>query len=241
MTATAQQGPGRKPGWLGRGLIVYTGPSSLIAARFPTYAQNLRFFLRHGVSQQCDDKAIARFDLIVSLSRETLSHFESELRCAVRAAARCASSVRVMLRDDRCYDMETLRLLFHRMPDDLLDSYDALVYLNCGSLGPLLPLRRSSRWPDLGTITTGRRPAPAEDAPAAAPPPFWALRITRLLSATRRMVGLTINCGGKNGQSQAHVGSEGPWAVDREGLRALRQSSAVFDCRGLDLSSSRGT
>ena len=101
----------------------------------------------------------------------------------------------------------------------MLDGYDVLVYLNCGQLGPLLPLRGP---PQLFPL------AASSVAPKAVP--FWALRFTRMLSARRKMVGLMINCGGKLGHVQAHVGSEGPWAVDREGLRILRQSRAIFDC-----------
>ena len=216
-SASASQGVG----W--RGLIVYSGPSTLEDTRFSVYASNIRFFLRHGVPS-CSDRGstthmgAGRFDLVVSLSNETLSRFERDLRCAAQAATSCSSSVRVLLRENRCYDMETLRLLFVHA-GDVLDGYDVLVYLNCGQLGPLLPLRGP---PQLFPL------AASSVAPKAVP--FWALRFTRMLSARRKMVGLMINCGGKLGHLQAHVGSEGPWAVDREGLRILRQSRAIFDC-----------
>jgi hypothetical protein len=114
--------------------------------------------------------------------------------------------------------METLRLLFVHA-GDVLDGYDALVYLNCGQLGPLLPLRAPPQLLPLAASSVAPKTVP-----------FWALRFTRMLSARRKMVGQMINCGGKLGLSQAHVGSEGPWAVDQEGLRILRQSRAIFEC-----------
>ena len=216
-SASASQGVG----W--RGLIVYSGPSTLQSTRFPTYARNLGFFLRHGVPRCSDQDSTTRegaglFDLVVSLGSETLPHFKTDLRCAAQVATSCSSSVRVLLRQNRCYDMETLRLLFVHA-GDVLDGYDALVYLNCGQLGPLLPLRGPPQLLPLAASLV---------APKAVP--FWALRFTRMLSARRKMVGLMINCGGKLGQLQAHVGSEGPWAVDKEGLRILRQSRAIFNC-----------
>ena len=187
-------------------LIVYSGPTD---ARESLYDNNFQFFLRHGLPCSYHKGQLGRVHVVIVLTGATIAKYETEI---TRYNQTCGDLMLVE-RADRCYDMQSALSVLDGVPTTgepsaLAASYEHIVYLNCGVLGPLLSLSR----------------------PAAEP--FWASRFVEMLSDAdppTKLSGLAINCGGKLGYSQAHVQSM-LWATDAQGLRSILRSGAIFDC-----------
>ena len=188
-------------------LVVYSGPTD---DRDSLYDNNFQFFLRHGLPCSYHKGQLGRVQVAIVLTNATIAKYESDIS---RYNQTCGDLLLVE-RADRCYDMQSALNVLDGVPPTgepsaLAASYEHIVYLNCGVLGPLLSLSR----------------------PAAEP--YWANRFVEMLSVDAdpptKLSGLAINCGGKLGYSQAHVQSM-LWATDGEGLRSILRSGAIFDC-----------
>jgi len=119
------------------------------------------------------------------------------------AELEASGCVRVIFRpDDACYDMRSYELAL-----TVVDAarYDKFVFLNCGLIGPLLP------------------------ATSLENPHHWSRLFTDILDDNTKLVGLTVNCGGKNGVKIAHVQSM-LWATDAVGLAVVQEAGVFFNC-----------
>ena len=180
-------------------VVVYTGPTSMDSNKGKNwlYLKNFDYFLDHGID--CE-----HHDTVLVLTESVADHYEKKVNNII---AKCKAAddeipVRVVVREDKCYDMEGLRSTFEQVD---LSFYDFLVYINCGVVGPKLP-------------------SPEENDTSSSVLP-WTHRYTSLLSEEVKMSGLSINC-----DVNPHVQSM-LFAVDRVGLDIIRNSGAVYDCK----------
>lgn len=194
--------------------VVYSGPTN---SEHSTYDENFLFLLRHGLpcsykdltnhKQQMQERPV-RFVFV--LTSETKRKYGDYIRALNQSS--CGNDLHILVRENRCYDMESARIAFRGNHSyDVLGPMDHVVYLNCGLLGPLLPKN----------ITT---PKQLEKWP------FWTTSYTDMINDEIKLSGLTLNCGGKLDQFHAHVQSM-LWATDKIGLRTILASEAIYDCK----------
>jgi len=105
-------------------------------------------------------------------------------------------SVKVLIRKPICYDMESMRLVFEQMN---VTAYESFVFSNCGMSGPKLASGSTDPWTEVLTLQ---------------------------LTASVKMVGLSLNC-----VEGVHVQSF-TFALDRRGVEIVRNSTpnAIYDC-----------
>jgi hypothetical protein len=146
----------------GTTVVVYSGPTSLDRGTGKNwlYLKNFEYFLDHGIG-------CAWQDTVVVVTKPVADHYSHRIK---KIQEKCLASgskhtVTLLEREDKCYDMETLLVVFEKVD---LSPYDYFVYLNCGVVGPKLPL-----------------------AHAESP---WTYHYTSILSETVKMSGLSINC-----------------------------------------------
>ena len=202
--------------------VVYTGPTSVNTEEGKNwlYLKNFDYFLDHGI------ECIAH-DTIIVVTRSVAKYYEARIRgiqerCnalrerqETQATGKLFASpaLRVLEREDWCYDMESLRVVFEKVD---LSSYDSLVYLNCDVVGPKLPE------PTTNTTVTHPHHLP------------WTYRYTSLLSTAVKMSGLSIT------SFRVHPHVENMlFAVDRVGLEILQNFSATYGCAEFNTSSKR--
>mmetsp|Transcript_81174 Transcript_81174/g.118851 ORF Transcript_81174/g.118851 Transcript_81174/m.118851 type:complete len:379 (-) Transcript_81174:583-1719(-) len=150
-------------------LVVYSGPTNLVPSgvrgseqgnvhKSRLYIDNFKYFLAHGID--CN-----AHDTVIVLTQPVIDAFASNLHAIKKKCVSCGHELTVLARENKCYDMESVRLVFEKVN---LMRYDYFVYLNCGMLGPKLPL---------------------------SPTNFsWTSHFISLLSSSIRMSGLSINC-----------------------------------------------
>jgi len=146
-------------------LVVYSGPTTLfptgtagLGSRSKMYLTNFNYFMAHGVDCNVHDTVFV-------LSRPVQEAYKSEIEGMRAECDSTSNEIRVLAREDKCYDMESVRLVFAKVN---LTRYDYFVYLNCGMLGP--------KWPSSVTNFS------------------WTSHFTSLISSSVRMSGLSINC-----------------------------------------------
>ena len=114
-----------------RTVVVYTGPTSLkrTVGKNELYLANFEYFLRHkGID--CD-----YHDTILTLSDETYNYYLGKENTILgKLQETCGTALKVIRRDDTCYDLGSVHLVFNTID---LSKYDYFVYLNCGVVGPL--------------------------------------------------------------------------------------------------------
>ncbi len=143
------------------------------------YLDNFEYFLTHGLPSS-RGVCVPGVAVILVLTTETLARYAG----CLRAYNATCGEIRTVTRINRCFDMESARLAltsdesFRRL--GLGTDYEKVVFVNCGMLGPLLP-------------GNGDR--------------FWASHFTDRINARVKLVGPTINCGGKRDVHHAHVQS----------------------------------
>ena len=194
-------------------LIVYSGPT-MAEPQTPKeliYESNFFHFLNHGLpcSHHCPAAGHFKATVVLSLTADTAARYGKIIR---RHNATCGD-IRIILRQNRCYDMESARTVLVGSAggvSDLAAAHDIIIYLNCGLVGPFLPLDNSA--------------------------PFWAARFAEKLAYrggnVTRLVGITMNSGSDRHYA-VHVQSM-LWATDSEGLellvRGYPHKSAIFNC-----------
>ena len=124
-------------------LIVYSGPTD---ARESLYDNNFQFFLRHGLPCSYHKGQLGRVHVVIVLTSATIAKYETEI---TRYNQTCGDLMLVE-RADRCYDMQSALSVLDGVPTTgepsaLAASYEHIVYLNCGVLGPLLSLSQPQR------------------------------------------------------------------------------------------------
>lgn len=108
-------------------LVVYSGPTMPADAggKSGLYHQNLRFFLKHGMK---NTKGKVRTVVVITEGAEV----DPELRSN-------SPGVEWLVRQNRCYDLESYRVALNHIGEDGLKAYGSFVFLNCGMVGPFLP------------------------------------------------------------------------------------------------------
>jgi hypothetical protein len=179
-------------------LVMYSGPNSMVAQE--DYHQNMVFFLEHGLPCSYHTNATLQLyvDVVLVLSESVAAHYRFD-----RYNAGCGG-VRVVTRTDNCYDMGSYNVVLNERK---LTSYDYFIGVNCGLIGPLLPL-------SLGLIQAD---------------PYWAMRFITPINNRTKFVGLTLNCQDWNDPRLIHAQSM-LWATDGVGLAAIQEKKAIFDC-----------
>jgi hypothetical protein len=184
-------------------IVVYSGPTTLTSQM---HNDNFEYFLKHGLPSSRHGCSL-NVSVIVVLTKTTLEHYSANIS---QYNASCGE-IQTMVREDRCYDMETARTV---LASDVLasgTSFSKLVFLDCGMKGPFQ---------------------------SAQNPAFWATEFTNRLKADVKLTGTTIDCSGKLNVHHAHVQSM-LWATDRVGLAAIQKAGAIYDCKD-QLSTKKG-
>ena len=148
-------------------VVVYTGPtknSNVTIGKNEIYHKNFDYFLKHGID--CSrSTASERQDTVLVLTPQVAKEYQSKIS-SLQDSCRSGNGnvIRVLERQDRCYDMESMRVVLQNVD---LSRYDYLVYLNCGLVGPKYSKSKAGSWTQV---------------------------YTSLLSDKIKMSGLTINC-----------------------------------------------
>mmetsp|Transcript_58521 Transcript_58521/g.124154 ORF Transcript_58521/g.124154 Transcript_58521/m.124154 type:complete len:324 (+) Transcript_58521:1024-1995(+) len=204
-------------------VIVFSGPTSAdtTKGRGNLYDENFRFFLRHGLpcsypyqnkfAKQNQHVSVltlsSNFKFVFVLTKDTKSRYGDYIR-ALNQSACGLNDLHIVVREDKCYDLESGRLVYREHPH-LYATSDYVVFLNCGLLGPLVHK--------------------AENITNSVGNPFWATTFTDRLTDSVKLSGLSLNCGGKLDVHHAHVQSM-LWATGRIGLEVILGSDAIYDC-----------
>jgi hypothetical protein len=132
-----------------RTLIIYSGPTSTDRTRDKNgmYMDNMDYFLEHGVS--CDASngnathETIEIKYVFVLTQQVADYYLAPGGKIAQKRNECANSsvegeeyIKVILRQDRCYDMESMRIVLQDEKMDVMNSYDSLLFVNCGLVGP---------------------------------------------------------------------------------------------------------
>jgi hypothetical protein len=202
-----------------RTVIIYSGPTSIhdTDGKNFMYLKNLDYFLQHGVS--CSSVGV-EVDYIIVLTRDVADQYSSTDGLITKKKQECKdemttlraraigipfheSFIDVMIRQNRCYDMESIRIVSQQR--DLQKEYDNLVFVNCGMAGPKF--------------------GPNSPVPSGT---HWSQLFTAPLTDSVRMVGLSIN-GCVKHQCRPHVQSF-LYAISTQTLQLLLSEKRIYDC-----------
>lgn len=169
-----------------RTLVVYSGPTSLNRSigKNDVYLANFDYFIQHGI--ECNGLGGTDEPRSSSNLQPSNSHIEYAIVLTQPVAERYTASdglltqkqyecgphakITVLVREDRCYDMESVLLVSRTF--DIPHQYDHMVYVNCGIAGPKFGPGSPKHWENLSS---------------------WTELYTSLLSDKIQMVGHTIN------------------------------------------------
>ena len=182
-------------------VILYSGPTGLPSDK-QLYHDNFIYFLNHGLPCSYHSGALITPTKVIITLTEKSNGFYNDL---ISLKNTTCGDIYTLVRQDRCYDMETVRLFLEHRHEFSLGYNYSLFYVNCGMLGPLPKVAKP-----LGLQ------------------PHWTEYFRAELNREVKLVSMIINCGGIK-THRAHVGSE-IWATDSIGLQAIINSSAVYDC-----------
>eukprot|EP00980_Cylindrotheca_fusiformis_P012060 scaffold2887_cov127-Cylindrotheca_fusiformis.AAC.2 len=154
-------------------VVVYTGPTQLnrTKGKNELYLRNFEYFLWHN-GVDCENH-----HTIITLGDATYNYYMQEDTVLQRLATTCGNALRVIRREDTCYDMGSMYLVLNTFD---LSQYENFVYLNCGVTGP--------RFWDSATIS-------------------WTRFFTSLLNDQIKMAGLSVNCQFMGRRDKTHVQS----------------------------------
>jgi len=216
-----------------RTLVVYSGPTSLdpTIGKNGIYLNNFEYFIQHGI--EChglggtDDPEQPFEDLnlqyVIVLTQEVADKYTAEDGLITRKQSECSAAqqewqrknkkvvgndnslVTVLVREDRCYDMESLLLVSRTY--DIPHLYDHMVYINCGLAGPKFGPGSPEHWEHLSS---------------------WTELYTSLLSDKVQMVGHTINTH-FNTVYSPHVQSF-LFAVNTPMIDIWLKTGAIYEC-----------
>jgi hypothetical protein len=142
-----------------RTLIIYSGPTSTDRSldKNGMYFDNMDYFLEHGVDcsdtshQEAQGQATAHDDASVDiqyvfvLTQEVADHYLASEGKITHKRSQCSTHlgessvdeyIKVVVRHDRCYDMESMRVVLENEEMDAQSSFDHLLFVNCGLVGP---------------------------------------------------------------------------------------------------------
>lgn len=216
-----------------RTLVVYSGPTSLdpTIGKNDIYLNNFEYFINHGIechglggtndpeqpfedlnlqyvivlTQDVADKYTAEDGLITRKQSECLAAQNERQRMNNEIARNDNSLITVLVREDKCYDMESLLLVARTY--DIPHLYDHMVYINCGLAGPKFGTGSPEHWDRLSS---------------------WTELYTSLLSDQVQMVGQTINTH-FNTVYSPHVQSF-LFAINTPMIDIWLQTGAIYEC-----------
>lgn len=115
-------------------LVVYSGPTHYTLdskSKKPTlYRLNFEYFIKHGIQCQTQDTALVVTDQVEPYYRTQIDQLDSECK------EKYGTFVKMLTRNDTCYDMESVRTVFNDPIIAANATYDYFLYANCGTTGP---------------------------------------------------------------------------------------------------------
>ena len=225
-----------------RTLVVYSGPTSMdrLQDKNGMYIDNMNYFIEHGIS--CfDDAPESRGDddeesVIVNyafvLTQEVADHYTAPRGPLTTKIQECEGAdknvrggggesspfIRVITRLDRCYDMESIRIVVTKMNVQAL--YDNLLFVNCGLVGPKFGPGSPRLIPSSSSKTNNAKQG-------MVPYSHWSQLYTSRLTDSVRLVGHSIN---------THFHTFFPhvqsflYALRTDTVPILLSSGAIYDC-----------
>ena len=114
-------------------VILYSGPTGLPSDK-QLYHDNFIYFLNHGLPCSYHSGAvITRTKVIISLTEKNNGFYHD----LISLKNTTCGDIYTFVRQDRCYDMETVRLFLEHRHEFSLGYNYSLFYVKCGMLGPL--------------------------------------------------------------------------------------------------------
>jgi hypothetical protein len=125
------------------------------------YIDNMNYFLEHGVScpdeqrqqpvstQTSEQAEPVNVSYVFVVTQDVADYYTApdglvtkkrrECQHAIEAqggssTATAKEHIKILVRSDRCYDMESMRVVLDQM--DVQRNYDNLLFINCGLVGP---------------------------------------------------------------------------------------------------------
>lgn len=208
-----------------RTLVVYSGPTSLDRSigKNAVYLANFDYFIEHGIecdglggtdqphpagaqSQQPPSQQ-SNLEYVTVLTQPVADEYTASNGLISQKQYQCGSraKITVLVREDRCYDMESLLLVSRTF--DVPHDYDHMVYINCGLAGPKFGSGSPEHWENLSS---------------------WTELYTSLLSDKIQMVGHTINTH-FNSVYSPHVQSF-LFAINTPVIDIWLKTGAVYEC-----------
>ena len=216
-----------------RTLVVYSGPTSLDRSigKNDVYLANFDYFIEHGIEcdglggtdqphrtgssgssqqqqqQQSQSPQKSNLEYVIVLTQPVAEEYTSPNGLISQKQYQCGSHVKitVLVREDRCYDMESLLLVSRTF--DVPSDYDHMVYINCGLAGPKFGPGSPEHWENLSS---------------------WTELYTSLLSDKIQMVGHTINTH-FNSVYSPHVQSF-LFAINTPMIDIWLKTGAIYEC-----------
>ena len=128
-------------------LVAYSGPTLYTLdeeKKKPTlYRLNFEYFLEQGVQCQTQDTALVVTEQVEPYYRKRIDQLNSD------CAKKYGTFVKLLIRNETCYDMESVRVVLNDPVIAANSTYDYFVYANCGVTGPAKEL--ASNWTSLFT------------------------------------------------------------------------------------------
>lgn len=181
----------------GKILLMYSGPID----NATDYMENFFFFLDHGLpcSYHSQKSLEYHIDVAVIVSRAIAHQYQHKLSLYNKG---CGGLI-ILHRTNNCVDMNSYRVALDAFRNQ---KYDYYIGLNCGLIGPLLPL----------------------DQPIGA---YWINRFLSLISLQTRLAGLSLNCqaGFQTSYKIAHVQSM-LFVTDAIGMKIIEDAGVIYDC-----------
>jgi len=206
-----------------RTLVVYSGPTSLDRSigKNDVYLANFDYFIEHGIEcdglggtdqpraagSQSQQQQQSNLEYVIVLTQPVADEYTSSNGLITQKQYQCGSNAKitVLVREDRCYDMESLLLVSRTF--DVPHDYDHMVYINCGLAGPKFGPGSPEHWENLSS---------------------WTELYTSLLSDKIQMVGHTINTH-FNSVYSPHVQSF-LFAINTPMIDIWLKTGAVYEC-----------
>eukprot|EP00581_Thalassiosira_minuscula_P019485 CAMPEP_0183719396 /NCGR_PEP_ID=MMETSP0737-20130205/12355_1 /TAXON_ID=385413 /ORGANISM="Thalassiosira miniscula, Strain CCMP1093" /LENGTH=429 /DNA_ID=CAMNT_0025949113 /DNA_START=56 /DNA_END=1342 /DNA_ORIENTATION=- len=224
-------------------LVIYSGPTSLdrLQDKNGMYIDNMNYFLEHGIScyddapekskGEDDETETVTVNYVFVLTKEVADYYTAPNGLITKKIQECkgvekqvdekngknSPFISVITRQDRCYDMESIRTVFKKMNVQALYTYDNLLFINCGLVGPKLG-------PGTPKLIPSNKPNARE---SMVPYSHWSQLYTSRLTDSVRMVGHSIN---------THFHTFFPhvqsflYAIRTETVPILLSSGAIYDC-----------
>lgn len=223
-------------------LVIYSGPTSMdrLDGKNGMYIDNMNYFLEHGISCFDDDpesrgdadddaeSVIVKYAFV--LTQEVADYYTAPSGPLTKKIQECKSMdkkvpvdgeesfIKVLTRLDRCYDMESIRIVVTNMNVQAL--YDNLLFINCGLVGPKIGPGSPRLIPSSSTLKTSSKQM-------MVPYSHWSQLYTSRLTKSVRLVGHSIN---------THFHTFFPhvqsflYALRTDTVPILISSGAIYDC-----------